>query len=190
MPKPYNSAPCIVDGCNKRGEKRGMCQKHYLRRHKAQQPPCSVDGCDKRATAARGLCDKHYNEWRRQGEDDSTITLETCAADDCYRPIRALKLCAHHYDQLIRLRKKAKAEGRDPESVQYIELTPMRKYGKRPADAPVRGDNNRPRASVNTKWHNDFLYKRVPYEGNIKCRPPLWAMKPPPVINNDGWRDA
>jgi len=67
----HNDAPCIEDGCNKRGERRGMCRLHYTRWHKAQQPPCMMDGCVK-LSVARGLCDKHYTEMRRRKAQTQT----------------------------------------------------------------------------------------------------------------------
>lgn len=67
---------CSVDGCGKRAEKRGWCEKHYQRWKRHGDPAlgafkprgaCSVPGCDK-AHLSRGWCAMHYARWSTKGD--------------------------------------------------------------------------------------------------------------------------
>lgn len=64
---------------------------------------CMVDGCDRDATAARGLCQPHYQR-RRKGQDitfvpprRSSVKGKVCAVDGCDRKVYAVALCAMHH---------------------------------------------------------------------------------------------
>lgn len=56
-------------------------------------PICSVEGCEGKHNA-RGLCGKHYAEWK--SEFNSSNGLE-CQSEGCTRPSYAREMCHMHY---------------------------------------------------------------------------------------------
>ena len=76
---------CSIEGCGSLSEKRGLCNKHYLRQYrngtterirKVGRSVCSIDGCNS-ASHSDGWCLKHYCRWRRTGDPEKVITTET-----------------------------------------------------------------------------------------------------------------
>ena len=69
--------PCIVDGCGRMSRSRGLCNTHYQRwlRHNdpsvslinrsGKKAECVMTGCHSPAQA-RGLCKTHYANYRRK----------------------------------------------------------------------------------------------------------------------------
>lgn len=67
--------------------------------------PCSVIGCT-RSVKARGLCRRHYEEWRLANRADVlpyNPRPATCTAEDCQAPVIARALCEMHYARWRRL---------------------------------------------------------------------------------------
>lgn len=69
--------------------------------------PCSVEGCS-RISAARGLCQVHY-ERQRHGLPVNAPIIErrpqkgrTCSVEGCGKDCKAKDLCETHYKQLLR----------------------------------------------------------------------------------------
>jgi hypothetical protein len=66
------------------------------------KPACSVRVCDRPAWA-RGLCNAHYDRWRRSGAagDTPVRSLQArdgqCAVQGCERPRKTGGLCGAHY---------------------------------------------------------------------------------------------
>ena len=80
MSRPRLWERCLVDGCERKPDARGMCHYHYQQaRFKREGAPdvevprqaCSRPGCDG-IVMARGLCGAHYQAWRRKGTDDGS----------------------------------------------------------------------------------------------------------------------
>lgn len=71
------SGRCVIEGCERRRDSRGMCKSHWGRWRRHGDPlaggssptggNCTVDDCD-RPHAARGLCVMHWYRWRRNGD--------------------------------------------------------------------------------------------------------------------------
>jgi hypothetical protein len=57
---------------------------------------CAVPGC-RRAHAARGLCGRHYQRWRRHGDPLGVPRPRTCAVPGCDGEHHARGLCRRHY---------------------------------------------------------------------------------------------
>ena len=64
---------CEIEGCDRKHEAKGMCQKHYMSDYYAKhyqpvppKPPrlCEVEGCENRHDA-RGYCKSHYGRYQR-----------------------------------------------------------------------------------------------------------------------------
>lgn len=89
--------------------------------------PCTVEECDK-ISHARGLCDKHYQRWKKWRDPTICTGIEavpygtTCKLDGCERPHRRQGFCRPHYE---RLQKYGDPLGGDvlPE---YIDVDGMR----------------------------------------------------------------
>ncbi|MBB3606658.1 hypothetical protein FHT40_006349 [Mycolicibacterium sp. BK556] len=66
---------------------------------------CTVADCD-REFYCRGLCRRHYEQWRRGAQLDAPLQrvakgrYTTCTIDGCGRPHRAHRLCQLHYHRL------------------------------------------------------------------------------------------
>jgi len=69
---------CLVDGCKRRTQAKGLCSTHYQRHRKgvpldapmrkSRTPePCVIDGCVNQGWA-RGMCPMHYFRWRTRGD--------------------------------------------------------------------------------------------------------------------------
>ena len=52
--------------------------------------PCLNEGCTE-AARKRGMCNRHYNQWRREHG------LTTCTTDGCDKPVHGRGLCVNHY---------------------------------------------------------------------------------------------
>lgn len=67
---------CSVEGCERRGQTRGMCQMHYkrlwrngdleVRRRPNREGPCEAPDCEKPKQSS-GLCSTHYSRMREHG---------------------------------------------------------------------------------------------------------------------------
>jgi hypothetical protein len=79
--------PC--SGCKKRVEyrsKTGVC------RDCSNSTPCSEPDCSKTGRKRRGMCCRHYNQWRRKNE-----TRKPCSFTACTNPSFARTMCSKHY---------------------------------------------------------------------------------------------
>lgn len=68
---------------------------------------CAIPGCDVVGRRTRGLCEKHYLRWRRNGDPHvSRIDREwggkPCSVDGCERPTKARRMCERHYSEWMR----------------------------------------------------------------------------------------
>ncbi len=67
----WQQAACAIDGCDRPVYARALCTRHYekaFRPPRKRNPhlstrPCSI--CGKPEQAARGMCWRHYQQWRR-----------------------------------------------------------------------------------------------------------------------------
>jgi hypothetical protein len=76
LPKPKNNSVCKIDGCDKIAIKTtGYCRNHHLHlinngdplrlvKRRNQNHDCVITGCLNHAMC-RGLCEKHYAQYRR-----------------------------------------------------------------------------------------------------------------------------
>lgn len=98
------SKTCSIEGCEKLRARQCFCAMHYGRyarsgdpgeaepRYNAHIPRfCEADNCNE-PHIARGLCSKHYQEWRRHQVE--------CSVDGCKRGAIALGYCSMHYRRL------------------------------------------------------------------------------------------
>ena len=110
---------CTVEGCDRPGGRRGLCDGHYgrlshygdvqadvpLKPYRDRQP-CKVDGCD-RPAATRGLCDGHYGRLMAFGDVRADEPLRpyrskrSCKVAGCDRRAEVRGLCAGHYSRLM-----------------------------------------------------------------------------------------
>ena len=104
--------PCIVDGCEKGQQAKGLCPKHYSNKRlfgtlerpvkdSANNCVCSVEGCDKNARIKQ-MCTAHYHRERRHGTPHGKYEKKTgipCKIDGCEKRTVALGFCAKHYSK-------------------------------------------------------------------------------------------
>jgi hypothetical protein len=70
---------------------------------------CGVEGCD-RECKALGLCDMHYQRWKRTGDVGTVEShyyrrktiIGDCQVDGCDRPRKAGSYCHMHYQRVVR----------------------------------------------------------------------------------------
>jgi hypothetical protein len=78
LPKKGSGAHCVVDGCDRKAEARGMCDMHRIRTRKHGEPGaaaplhfpqdvCAVEGCERRA-ASKQLCRMHLQRQYARGD--------------------------------------------------------------------------------------------------------------------------
>ena len=116
---------CSVEGCGKKHEGRGYCQRHLWRvRHHGD--PGGVErltpvmgtckhpeGCERKANGGRGWCRMHYHRVREHGDPgsvgpilDRTPAVPTCVAEEdgevCGKPTKSRGLCSTHARRLQR----------------------------------------------------------------------------------------
>ena len=92
-----NNNTCSTQNCNRKKEKKGLCNTHYQQQRNANQTtPCKLDDCEKKATR-RGFCEPHYRQWRAANE------AKPCSIDGCELPTIALEYCAKHLTRFQRL---------------------------------------------------------------------------------------
>lgn len=70
-----------------------------------EKPKCAVEGCTK-PKRSRGLCNTHYERWRRTGNVRADVPVRSygakgqpCAVVGCDRDQKAKGLCNTHYDR-------------------------------------------------------------------------------------------
>lgn len=58
---------------------------------------CRIDGCE-RKTTGRGLCGRHYQQWRREaGLAVPKNPRPPCSVEDCDKPRKSKGYCDNHY---------------------------------------------------------------------------------------------
>lgn len=66
---------------------------------------CKIDDCDSR-TVGRGWCNKHYLRWKFHHDPlhvpEKFNHSDACNVENCNRPFYAKKLCASHYNSLLK----------------------------------------------------------------------------------------
>ncbi|MFQ3543577.1 hypothetical protein Q7A53_05780 [Halobacillus rhizosphaerae] len=91
--------PLQVDKNLKKRENRKDIQRATKNKRFSTNGVCLIDGCDE-PRKSRGLCEKHYARWRRNGTTDSTgrrySHIKTCLRIDCNRPAKTAGLCDTH----------------------------------------------------------------------------------------------
>lgn len=77
-------------------------------RETRRDTPCKIDGCETPSTAAKGMCQGHYQR-DRKGLDMAAPLVRrgprkglTCEVDQCPRPVYAVRLCRMHHGRLLR----------------------------------------------------------------------------------------
>lgn len=103
---------CIVDGCNRFGRTRSMCDMHYQREvRKGTYSSCSFDDCSA-GIVSSGMCEKHYRrELRARKPENISCLIESCNS----RPV-GKGWCSKHYSLYTRY-------GIDPQRYEDILLS-------------------------------------------------------------------
>lgn len=63
---------------------------------------CTIEGCNY-PHKSRGLCNKHYERWRKTGDPNSTSRtvraagIKRCTIEGCSNPLSAMGYCTMHY---------------------------------------------------------------------------------------------
>jgi hypothetical protein len=129
---------CSVEGCDRDTERRGMCNRHYLRwkRNGTTTIPCSVEGCAN-DHAAQGYCNMHYKRLQRHGDVGSVEKTERtfqdgCDVEGCTKPHDSRGLCQAHY---FRLRRTGSPLGVGP--LPLSEVVKLRRLVGIPIDGPT-----------------------------------------------------
>lgn len=66
-----NPRPCAEPECTKTAGKRSSrCPMHDARKSRSAAKPCSVGDCT-RGAHSRGLCQGHYDRWRKYGDAEA-----------------------------------------------------------------------------------------------------------------------
>lgn len=86
---------CSVEGCERRPDSYGMCQRHRRRvvKHGSAELPqrpteCVVDGCGQ-PVRAQGRCRSHYRVYLAAGK--------VCGVEGCSKQVHTRQLCRRHY---------------------------------------------------------------------------------------------
>lgn len=84
---------CTIEGCDKFGRTRGMCDMHYQREVRSgTYSSCSVEDCSAGVVSA-GMCEKHYRrELRARKPEGVSCLIESCE----HRPV-GKGWCSKHY---------------------------------------------------------------------------------------------
>lgn len=94
--RPVQAVACVTAGCPASSAKRGYCERHYRQARRrgllGDLAPCSENSCTQPATAARGLCGKHYGAELHSEQPP-------CAIDDCGQPTVGRGWCRTHYSR-------------------------------------------------------------------------------------------
>ena len=62
---------------------------------------CCVDGCVG-TPVARGMCARHYKQWRRNGVITLNEHYDSCKVEGCESPHHGKGFCRFHYNQYAR----------------------------------------------------------------------------------------
>ena len=80
------------------------CEDPFVSRvyHRKPKPECKIDGCD-RPALTRGLCNKHYQRWKRIGSAVLPPRQKAiCRVRGCERKSHCKGLCEPHYARFRR----------------------------------------------------------------------------------------
>ncbi len=75
--------------------------ENHRPRPKAPNPLCLADGCLETDLHAKGLCVRHYHQWRRTGQlrpPGWVYGRQGCSVEGCAGEHRARGLCVKHYE--------------------------------------------------------------------------------------------
>jgi DNA-binding XRE family transcriptional regulator len=75
---------------------------------KKQKEPCTYPHCNN-VSIARGLCNKHYQQFRNHNPEKFKIEKPTiCKEKGCENPYYAKGYCSHHYNKLYQIKRVEK----------------------------------------------------------------------------------
>lgn len=110
---------CSVDGCERRADSHGMCQKHRRRVTKygttelpSRPTACSTNDCGK-PVRAQGLCTSHYSKFLG--------SRSTCSESECDKNSYTRGRCRPHYNQW-RLNRPDRPVCAEPECTQPSDV--------------------------------------------------------------------
>lgn len=77
---------------------------------KKEKPKCKHENCN-RQSIARGLCNKHYQQFRNHNKDlFKDEKPNHCTVEDCKEPYYAKGLCNFHYNRDYRINREGGEE--------------------------------------------------------------------------------
>lgn len=137
-------AICSVDGCERKVNAFGYCQKHYNKAKRlgwVKRPPCAVDGCSK-PSFRKKMCNTHYLRVRRYGDPsvrkksaNGELTGLPCAIDGCDLPRKVREHCDMHAARFRRHgdpHKTTKPARATPEHAKATRARAQRRYRQTP----------------------------------------------------------
>lgn len=81
-------------------------EKKPAKKPKKEKPKCKHENCD-RESLSRGLCNKHYQQFRNYNKDLFNSEKPTyCTLENCSEPYYAKGLCAFHYNRDYRTNRE------------------------------------------------------------------------------------